>query len=305
MDIHDRTIWMDGHLRPMAAAATPLLAQSLQRGSLVFDVYSVHHHEGRPYGLGAHEHTERFLLGCELMGLPTPYDAPTLLAAAADLVRRNPGVDSVRLNAWWPTPSLDLIPTATTPAVALTAYAVADVHPAGQGPAAQPRPARLTLPGIRKAPPDVLPVQAKVAAAYAHAALAKVRARAAGFDDVLLLAEHGDLAESGTMSFFLVIDGTVHVPDLDEVLDGITRRVVLGAADHEGVPVRIGPMPRAMALEAQEAFLASTTRNIWPVAAIDDHAYPAPGPVTQVLAARVLQIVGGTDPLSDRWLQPL
>jgi branched-chain amino acid aminotransferase len=305
MPLDERTIWLDGDVTPMAAASTPLLSQSLQRGTLVFDVYGVYHQGTAVYGLGAREHTERFLLSADLMGMTLPYDVDTLLAAAAALVAENPGVDSVRLNAWWRDPSLDVIPVPGQPAVAIATYAVSDVHPGGGGPAVQPEPARLTMPGVRKAPPDVIPVQAKVAAAYAHASVAKVRARAAGFHDVLLLAEHGDIAESGTMSFFLVVDGVLRSPDLDEVLDGITRRVVLDAAAHEGIPVKVGPMPKELVADAEEAFLASTTRNVWPVASIDDRTFDPPGPVTARLIERVLQVVGGTDPLSPRWLQPL
>jgi branched-chain amino acid aminotransferase len=303
MATDERTIWLDGELRPMSAASTPLLAQSLQRGTLVFDIYGVFD-RGGPHGLGAREHTERFVGSCELMGMPMPYDVDTLLGVAGELVRANPGTDTVRLNAWWSTESLDLLPTADAPSVAVTAVALGEVHPGmSHGPA--PQPARLTLPGLRKMPPDVLPVQAKVAASYAHATVAKARARAAGFHDALLLGEEGRITESGSMSFFLVVDEVLRAPDLDEVLDGITRRVVIDAARHEGIPVVLGPTPRALLDEAQEAFLASTTRDVWPVVCIDDREFDAPGPVTALLLERVLQIVGGNDPLSARWLQAL
>ena len=38
----ERTIWMDGELRPWADATVHVLSHSLQRGSLIFDYMSVH-----------------------------------------------------------------------------------------------------------------------------------------------------------------------------------------------------------------------------------------------------------------------
>jgi branched-chain amino acid aminotransferase len=39
--------------------------------------------------------------------------------------------------------------------------------------------------------------------------------------------------------------------------------------------------------QADEAFIASTAREVQPVSAIDDQALPAPGPVTESLVAAV------------------
>ena len=185
--------------------------------------------------------------------------------------------------------------------MAVAAYAVADFG----FPARPSRPARLWVPGLRKVPDDVIPVQAKVAATYAHATLAKQRARAEGYDDVLFLDGDGNLTESGSMSCFLVVDGVVLVPGLDHVLDGITRQTVLELAADEGVRAEVGPVAAELLGVAQEAFLTSTTRNIWPVGRIGERDLPAPGAVTARLAARLQDVLRGVDPLSRRWLQPL
>jgi branched-chain amino acid aminotransferase len=232
-----------------------------------------------------------------------PHAVEELLGVAGELVAANPGCDTVRLSAYHAEPSFDLLPASPHTTVAVAAYAWADLHASHHG----AEPARLALPGIRKVPNDVLPVQAKAAASYAHAALAKARARAEGFHDVLLLdGQHGGIGESGTMSFFLVLHGALHVPGLDAVLDGITRRAVLEIAESEGIGVEVATLPLELLDQAQEAFLASTSRHLWPVAQVGEVTIPAPhpGPVTARLMARFDALVAGTDPLSPRWLQP-
>ncbi len=280
-----------------------VLAQSLQRGTLAFDMFAVIDLPSGPHGLGAREHTTRFLESAALMDLPVGFTGDELLAVAGDLVRSNPGVDTVRMCAFWGEPSVDLIPVGERPSVSVIAHTWSEIHTGGHG---SDRAARLTVTGLRKMPPDILPVQAKVAASYAHAAVGKSRALAAGFDDVLLLDHTGEgLAESGTLSFFLVQDAVVRTASLDTVLDGVTRRVLLDLAADEGVPVQVGPLPRALLTTSEEAFLTSTGRGVWPVEAVDERVFAAPGPVSARLGARFRELLRGRDPLAARWLQPL
>jgi branched-chain amino acid aminotransferase len=299
----DRVVWIDGALVPADQAAVPLLAQSLQRGTLVFDVYAVTHLAGGPHGVGGRAHTERFLRSAGLFGYAIEHSVDDLLRIAGEVADANPGCDSLRLNVLWAEPSLDLLPVGDRPLLAVAAYAYADVH----GRLRSRGPARLQVPGLRKVPDDVLPVQAKVSASYAHASLAKAAARAAGFHDVLFLDGAGQLTESGSMSWFLVDDDRLLAPPLDDVLDGITRRIVSDLAGDEGIEVRVAPIPEAAVPEATESFLASTSRNVWPVGQIGEHhlPVPVPGPITARLAQRLDRLVAGDDPLADRWLDPL
>lgn len=302
MSLAERTFWLDGRLVPAAEATVSVLAQSMQRGTLVFDVFAVVDTAGGPRGLGAREHAQRFLESAALVDLPLSLTVDDLLEAARAVVRASPGADSVRFNAYWPGPSADLVPVDDRPSVLVAAFAWTDLHPgSGHGGGA----ARLTVPGIRKVPAEVLPVQAKVAGSYTRASVEKSRAQAAGFHDAILLDDEGNLAETGTLSLFFVAGGVVRTAGLDRVLDGITRRVLLDIAAHEGVPVEIGPLPRSLVDEADEAFLTSTSRGVLPVELIDDRPLTAPGPVSARLGARFEAILRNDDPLAARWLQPL
>ena len=82
-------------------------------------------------------------------------------------------------------------------------------------------------------------------------------------------------------------DGRLFTPPLDDhILASITREVILEVTD---AVERQCTLPDAQ--DADEAFLASTTREVQPVVAIDDRTYPADGPVSartaEVVAAHI------------------
>ena len=118
---------------------------------------------------------------------------------------------------------------------------------------------------------------------YAANMLARRLARERGADDALLVTPHGRVLEAPTSSIFWVKDGAILTPPLEEhILASITRRVVI---DETGAAERTCTLDEMIA--ADEVFLASTIREVHPVAAIDEHRFPAPGPVSVDAAARV------------------
>lgn len=302
MTTEDRRIWVDGALIPWQDATLHVLSQSAARGSLVFDVMSCHWLERGPAVFGLREHVERFSRSAGLSGMSLPADVDRLLQGVGEAVRANPGCELVKINAYYPGIALDVLPRDPLATVAIAAFSPEDVLP---GPLPPRKPARLQIPDPRKMPPWVMSPQAKLAAGYLYTSVAKARARRDGFDDILLLDEHGNLAESAAMSFMLVLDGAVYVPPLDYVLAGITRRAVLEVALAEGIAVKEEAVPREAVQSASEAFLVGTTINVWPVAAIDGHKLPepVPGPISARLIERMDALIAGADPLSARWMQ--
>jgi branched-chain amino acid aminotransferase len=122
---------------------------------------------------------------------------------------------------------------------------------------------------------------------YAANMLASRLARERGYDDALLITPEGRVLEAPTSSIFYVVNGSLLTPPLDEhILASITRSIVIEVS---------GAAERACTLEellaADEAFLASTTREVEPVAAIDERSFDAPGPVTrrtaEIVEARI------------------
>lgn len=109
-------------------------------------------------------------------------------------------------------------------------------------------------------------------------------AQSQGFDDAILTGE-GFVLEGPTFTLGWVIDGVVETPSLDLlILDSITRRHALAAAEDAGVSYREGRFPIQRLLGADEVFALSTIKEVTTVIGVAGHSFPA-GPVTQRLSA--------------------
>lgn len=296
----DRAAWLDGRVVDPAELHLPLLSHAAQRGSLVFDVFDVVLVDGRPLGLAAREHVERFARSARLMELPLRFGVDELLVACASVASAVTGPRFVRLCVWWAgesfavTPAPDDIPR------------VAVVCTAGPPLGLDTSTVRVRTAEVVKLPPEVLPPAVKVAASYTHASLATQRARAEGFDEIVLRDLDGNLAESAVMSLLVVEGGVLRTAPDTVVLDGITRRIICELAVDEGIPVEVGPLPGELFGRADEAFFSSTSHPLWSISEVDGVPLPAaPGSVGRRLGERFETLVAGGDPLSGRWVQPL
>jgi branched-chain amino acid aminotransferase len=118
--------------------------------------------------------------------------------------------------------------------------------------------------------------------------LAGVLAQEKGFDEALLVTPHGRVLEGPTWSFFWVAGGVLLTPPLeDRILASITRERLI---EECGATEAICTLDDLRG--AEEAFIASTVREVMPIAAIDDIPLPAaPGPVTQDARERFVRRV--------------
>jgi len=110
-------------------------------------------------------------------------------------------------------------------------------------------------------------------------------AHKAGFDEVVLLNERGEVAECTAANVFVVQGGKVLTPPLSSgCLEGVTRSVLLEIAPKHGVPMEERPLTPADLRKAEEIFISSTNRNLIGVGSLEDHCFAgAPGPITRKL----------------------
>jgi branched-chain amino acid aminotransferase len=108
-------------------------------------------------------------------------------------------------------------------------------------------------------------------------------ARKRGFEDALLVKADGTVLEAPTCSFFYVLgDGVLRTPPLSEnILDSITRDLLMRTVAVEERSVTLDEV----CADATETFIASTTREVQSVAAIDERDFGAAGPLTRAAAA--------------------
>lgn len=303
----ERLIWRDGEFIAWDEATVHVLSQSLQRGSLAFDYVSVRETTRGVAVFRLRDHVERLLTTCRIVGLPLAWAADDLIEACAEAVRRNQGATSIKISALIPSVEVELVPQDPRVAVFIAAYdSAADIIAKNPGELRRRQTLSLKVErdksGRRE---DVIPPHAKVAASYTAPMTAKWKARREGYDDVILLDEHGHVAEAPTMNLFVVDDGgELLTPEGDRVLLGITRSSVMGIAGAEGLTCRETPLTEAALKSAQEVFLTGTSVGVWPVVRIDNEPIGdgTPGATTQRLAGRYRAIVSGEDPAFDHWL---
>jgi branched-chain amino acid aminotransferase len=104
------------------------------------------------------------------------------------------------------------------------------------------------------------------------------------------------VAEGASTNVFLAGRGEVATPPLSAgILAGITREVVLELLPGLGIPFREAPLRLEDLLGADEVFMTSTTREVVPVARVDETEIGGgrPGPLTR----RVMQAFGSYAPL--------
>lgn len=133
---------------------------------------------------------------------------------------------------------------------------------------------------------------------YADNVIALARAKELGAVEAIFANTRGELCEATGSNVFVVVDGVVRTPPLDSgCLAGITRELVLEWCDHEGLEVVEEALPLDVLERAEEVFLTSSIKDVFPVSAVDGRALEAPGPVT----ARVREV---WDRYAEKGLDP-
>jgi branched-chain amino acid aminotransferase len=122
---------------------------------------------------------------------------------------------------------------------------------------------------------------------YLNSLLAYLESTQDGFDDSLLCDGQGFVTEGTTFNIFYVRRGIIATAPLDiGILDGITRRHVIDLARKMEIEVREVRYPKERLYEADEVFMTSTIKEVFPVTQLDKKriASGKPGPMTRKLA---------------------
>jgi branched-chain amino acid aminotransferase len=245
---------VDGAIMLASRATIPATDEGLLRGDGAFEVMRVY--DGRPFAF--EEHLQR--LERSALNLRLPMDLESVRAESARLLAHaGPGPDHELLR---------IVVTRGGHRILLT----------------EPLPAareRVRLGTVTYAPTRIL--DGVKSLSYAANMLATRIARERGFDEALLVTPHGRVLEAPTSSIFWVKDAELFTPPLaDHILASITRALVVDAA---------GASERSCTLDelgqADEAFLASTTREVQPIAQVDDLTFNGSGAITARVAAAV------------------
>ena len=287
MEDRDGFIWFDGKILPWREVKAHVLTHALHYGSAVFDGERIY--DGRVFRLAAH--SARLINSARLLDYDLPWTGEQIAEATRAVVKAN-NLQSgyVRPIAWRGSEVLGVSAIGTTVHLAIAPWAQegrlsVQVKPGG---------INVTMAKYRRPAPDIAPGGAKAAGLYIVCGIEKDRALKAGFDDALMLDWQGRLAESTGANIFLVIDGKLVTPKVENFLDGITRRAVIGMAQKRGWSIEQRAVSPEELAHASEMFLCGTAAEIVPVGAIDGQHYQV-GPMTRTLMEDYTRLVRQPD----------
>ena len=214
-------------------------------------------------------HLARLAAGCARLGWLAPQqqfvDLPEAMARLLVMAGLTSGQARLRLTVSAGTGPLANLASGADRVVWITA------SPLAQAPAALavniapwPRNERGALAGLK-------------CASYAENLLALDQARRGGFDETLFFNTADELCEAATGNVFVVRDGVVITPPLASgCLAGITRKLVLELAGHDGIACGEGGLGRAELDGADEVFVTSATRGPVVVARVGERRLDPP-----------------------------
>lgn len=121
---------------------------------------------------------------------------------------------------------------------------------------------------------------------YLNNVLAIMEARAREATEAIMMNVDGFLTECTTSNLFIIKDGTVRTPALNQgLLEGVTRGFTLEVCARLGLPCEEADLREEDLHGADEVFITSTTRDVMPVGAIGEHKLSyVPGPLTIKIA---------------------
>ena len=195
--------------------------------------------------------------------MPVPYTAEQLRAATLELVARN-GLRScyIRPIVYRGYGQMGLNPL-DAPSTSRS--------PAGSGGPTSARRARRNgirakVSSWRRISPDSLIPHAKASGQYLNSVLAKIESVKAGYEEAILLDDHGHVCEGTGENIYVVRDGEIATPgQSNSILDGITRRSVIQIARDLGYTVLERDVGRAELYLADEVFMTGTAAELVPV----------------------------------------
>lgn len=120
---------------------------------------------------------------------------------------------------------------------------------------------------------------------FLHQSLAEKKLLAEiGLEESLILDDKQFILEGLSSNFFGLIDNQIRTAE-ENILNGITRKIVIAEARNLGMEIKFEPVHFSDLPKLEEAFITSTSRKIMPVTQIDSFLVGKgkPGPITKRL----------------------
>ena len=297
--------FLRGEYMPLNEAKVGVMTHALHYGTGVFEGIRGNWNadKGCVYIFRLREHYDRLLKGCRLLMLDIPYTVDDLCNITVELVERSSFSEDVYIR-----------PLAYKSAERIANLKLQELDsdfclmaiPFGNYLGSDNL--RCCTSSWRRVDDPMIPARFKISGIYVNSILAKTEATLAGFDEAILLNQDGHVCEGSGENLFLVVDGKLYTPPIeDNVLPGITRATVSQLVESElGLEVIEAHIARSQIYIADECFLTGTAAHVTPVIEVDNRkiADGNPGPISAQIQKLYFDVVVGSTPKYLHWCTP-
>jgi len=298
-------IWMNGEFVAWEDAKVHVLTHGLHYGTGVFEGIRCYDTEIGPAVFRHQDHLKRLARSAELYYMPLPFDLQALRTATLELIGRNALRSCyIRPLAYRGYGQMGLNPLDAPVDIAIAVWEWG----AYLGEEGKRSGIRAKVSSWRRISPESLIPSAKASGQYLNSVLAKIESQKAGYEEAILLDDHGRVCEGSGENIFVVWEGRIITPPpAASILDGITRKSVLQIARDLGVDVIERDIARAELYLADEVFMTGTAAELVPVREIDDHTIGdgTPGAITRAVQTAFEDALFGRSERYREWLDPV
>ena len=250
--------------------------------------------------LQAPAHYDRLHRSARILRMDLPYTTPELVDVTLELLRRN----EFRTDTY-----IRPLLYKSAEQIGVQLHGLADsflIYTAPMGKYVEiDAGIRCAVSSWRRIPDGALPARAKATGGYLNSALAKSEALENGFDEAIVLAENGHVSEGSAENLFMLKDGVFVTPPVtDDILEGVTRRLIIGLIRRElGLEVVERSIDRTELYSSDELFLCGTGAQVSPVVEVDRRPIGDGnvGEFTRELQGIYFSAVRGDNPKYEDW----
>ena len=294
-------IWMNGKLVDWDKAQVHVLTHTLHYGTGVFEGIRAYETDKGPAVFRLTEHMQRLINSAKILGMPMPYSLAELVQGVKDTVAST-GLPScyIRPIAYYGYGEMGLntLPCSVDVAIACWPWG------AYLGDDAVEKGVRMKISSWTRHDHNTMPPAAKTVGNYVNSSLAKVEALKAGYDEAIMLAPNGLVAECTGENIFVVRNGVIITPPTSAgALEGITQNSVMTIARDLGYDIRVDNLARSDLYIADEIFACGTAAEVGSVRSVDERPIPCPGPITKAIASTYAKAVRGQLPQYSHWCE--
>lgn len=295
-----------GQIVPIEQAKVSVMTHALHYGTACFGGIRAYWNEPAQqlYVFRLEDHIKRFVSSASLLLMKLPSSSQQLADVVVELLRceGHRGDMYVRPLAYKADEKIGVLLHGLTDEVTIFATPFGRYVDKEEG-------AAVRVSSWRRINDNSIPARGKIAGAYVNSALVKTEALVDGYDEGIVLDQHGHVSEGSAENIFMVRNGELVTPPVSsEILEGITRRTIMELAAAElGIPTVEREIDRTELYVCEELFFCGTGVQVAAITSVDRRPVGegVMGSVTTAIRDLYFDVVRGNVAKYRAWNTPV